>query len=211
MLFYIFKRYMYNGVINIDNLDANEILELLEACDELCFDELIDDLQHYLIKEEKWIQQNLIHIHKFSFKHQSFNVLQDYCNELICENPEVILNSNNVATIEKSMLVSILKRDDLEMDEINIWNCVIQWGSGQNEELGKNISEWKKDDFKKLKYILDDIIPLIRFSGISRESFYNKVNPYKMIFDGDIYEKLIQYYFTEKWQPELPFQKGPRI
>ena len=44
---------MYNGVINIDNLDKNEILELLEACDELCFDELIDDLQNFLIKEEK--------------------------------------------------------------------------------------------------------------------------------------------------------------
>src|SRR5947208_1063358 len=180
---------MYNGIINIDNLDKNEILELLEACDELCFDELIDDLQNFLIKEEKeWIQQNIIHIYEFSSKHQSFNSLQDHCNELICESPKVVLNSNNIATMEKSMLVSILKMDDLEMDEIDIWNCVIQWGSGQNKELGKNISEWKKDDFKKLKYILDDIIPLIRFSRISRESFYDKVDPYKMIFDGNIYE-----------------------
>src|SRR6266480_1177730 len=201
---------MYNGVINIDNLDTNEILELLEAYDELCLDELINDLQNYLIKEEKWIQQNIIHAHKVSFKHQTFNLLQDYCNELICDNPDVVLNSNNVATIEKSMLVSILKMNDLEIDEIDIWNCVIQWGSGQNEELWKNVSEWKKDDFKKLKYILDDIIPLIRLSRISRESFYDKVDPYKMIFDGNIYEKL-EYYFTEKWQSELPFQKDPRI
>src|SRR5438270_9086306 len=96
------------------------------------------------------------------------------------------------------------------MDEIDIWNCVIQWGSGQNEELGENISEWKKDDFKKLKYLLDDIIPLIRFNEISSESFYDKVNPYKNIFDKNTYEKLLQYYFTEKWQPELPFQKDPR-
>src|SRR5437660_2434807 len=212
MLFYIFfKRYIYNGTINIDNLDKNEILELLEACDELCFDELIDDLQNYLIKEEKWIQQNLIHTHKISSKHQLFNLLQNYCDELICENPEVVLNSNNVATIEKSMIVSILKRDDLEMDEIDIWNYIIQWGSGQNEELrNKNISEWKKDDFKKLKYVLDDIIPLIRFNEISRENFYDKVNPYKIIFDDGIYEKLLRYYSIEKWQPELPFQKGLR-
>src|SRR6266511_3586565 len=168
---------IYNGIINIDNLDKNEILELLEACDELCFDELIDDLQNHLIKEEKWTQQNIIHAHKLSFKHQSFNLLQDYCNELICENPDIVLNSNNVAIIEKSMLVSILK----------------------------------KYDFKKLKYLLSDIIPLIRFNEISRESFYDKVNPYKMIFDNDVYEKLIQYYFTEKWQSELPFQKDPRI
>ena len=70
---------MYNGIINIDNLDASEILELLEACDELCFDELIDDLQNFLIKEEKeWIQENLIDIYKISSKHQSFNSLRDY-------------------------------------------------------------------------------------------------------------------------------------
>ena len=27
ILFLCFKRYMYNGIINVDNLDANEILE----------------------------------------------------------------------------------------------------------------------------------------------------------------------------------------
>ena len=31
-------------------MDASEILELLEACDELCFDELIEDLQNLIRK-----------------------------------------------------------------------------------------------------------------------------------------------------------------
>ena len=75
---------MYNVTISVDNLDANEILELLEACDELCFDELIDDLQNFLIKEEKeWIQENLFHAHKFSSQYQSFNLLQDYCDGIM--------------------------------------------------------------------------------------------------------------------------------
>ena len=133
---------MYNGIINIDDLDKNEILELLEACDELCFDELIDDLQNHLIKEEKWIQQNLIHIHKFSFKYQSFNLLQDYCNELICENPDIVLNSNNVATIEKSMFVSILKKDDLKMDEIDIFGIIlVNGGQGKMKNWGKTFQK----------------------------------------------------------------------
>ena len=29
-----FKRYIYDGIINIDNLDEDEVLKLLEACDE---------------------------------------------------------------------------------------------------------------------------------------------------------------------------------
>src|SRR2546429_8126583 len=112
MLFHIFKRYMYNGIINIDNLDASEILELLEACDELCFDELIDDLQNFLIKEEKeWIQENLIDIHKILSKYQPFNLLQDYCDGLIYDNAELILKSSDIAIIEKHVFMSILKKD----------------------------------------------------------------------------------------------------
>src|SRR6266480_2155941 len=126
---YILKRYMYNGIINVDNLDANKILELLEACDELCFDELIDDLQNFLInKEKEWIRENLIDVYKFYSQHQSFNLLQDYCNILFYDNPESWLKSDHVVIIEKPIFISILKNDDLELKEIDIWDCVIRWG-----------------------------------------------------------------------------------
>ena len=60
---------MYNGVINVNNLDASEILELLEACDELNLNELVEDLQnHLLVEHEEWIQQNLIYFYKISSK-----------------------------------------------------------------------------------------------------------------------------------------------
>src|SRR2546421_12021646 len=127
---------MYNGIVNVNNLDASEILELLEACDELNFNELVEDLQdHLLIEHEEWIQQNLIYFYKISSKHQPFNLLQGYCNELIDDNPELLLNSGDMESIEKSMLITLLKKDDLGLDEINIWNYVIQWGIGQNKEL----------------------------------------------------------------------------
>jgi len=54
---------MYNGMVNIDNLYANEILEFLEACDELNFNELIDDLQyHLIINGREWINANLVYL-----------------------------------------------------------------------------------------------------------------------------------------------------
>src|SRR6266508_2498857 len=102
---------MYNGIVNMNNLDASEILELLEACDELNFNELVEDLQnHLLIDHKEWIQQNLIYFYKISSKHQTFNLLQGYCNELIDDKPESLLNSNDMVYIEKSMLINILKR-----------------------------------------------------------------------------------------------------
>src|ERR1043165_1443472 len=102
----LFKRYFYNGTININNLNPNETLELLEACDELKINELIEDLQNYLIVEKKeWIEQNLVYTHKISSHHQLFNLLHDYCNKLIDENPVLPLESNDFTTIEKSTLM----------------------------------------------------------------------------------------------------------
>src|SRR5437764_10167054 len=160
LIIHLFKRYFYNGTININNLNSNETLELLEACDELNIDELIEDLQNYLIIEKKeWIKQNLVYTHKISSHHQLFNLLRDYCNKLIDENPALPLESNDFTIIEESMLISILEKDDLKLKEIDIWNCVIKWGIGQNQELAKDISEWEKEDFVKLKNIIEDFIP----------------------------------------------------
>src|SRR5437764_9577234 len=203
---------MYNGVVNVDNLDASEILELLEACDELNFNELVEDSQnHLLIQHKEWIQQNIIYFCKISSKHQTFNLLQGYCNELIDDNPELLLNSDDIVSIEKSMLIAILKKDDLGLDEINIWNYVIQWGIGQNQELEKDISEWNEKDFKNLKDILKDIIPLMRFSEIKSGEFSRKIKPYRKAFNEDIYEEILDYHLDDKWQPRILLQKGPRI
>src|SRR5437763_16495763 len=121
LIIHLFKRYFYNGAININNLNPNEILELLEACDELNIGELIEDLQNYLIVEKKeWIEKNLVYTHKISSHHQLFNVLHNYCSEIINENPELFLKSNDFTTIEKSMFMFLLEIDNLKLEEIVI-------------------------------------------------------------------------------------------
>ena len=100
------------------------------------------------------------------------------------------------------MLLTILKSDSLELDEIKIWDYIVQWGIGQNKEiLEKNISEWNKDDFKKMKNNLKDIIPLIRFDQIIQIDFYKKIRPYKKAFDKDVYEEILQHYFNVEQEP----------
>ena len=82
---------------------------------------IIEDLQNLLIIEKKeWVHLNIIYIHKISSKHQSFNLLQDYSNKLFSESPELFLKSNDISTIEKTMFISILERDGLEFNEIDI-------------------------------------------------------------------------------------------
>ena len=175
--------------MDIEGLSPNEILKLLETCDELDFNELIGDLQNHLIKkEEKWIQQNLIYIYEISLKHHSFDLLQEYCNE----NLNLLLKSDGMSTTKKSTFISILKRDDLGLKEIDIWDYVIRWGIGQNEEkMNKDVSEWDDDDFIKLKNTLNGIIPLVRFNQISSDDFFKKIKPYKKMFNEMVYKEIL--------------------
>src|SRR5206468_4207291 len=120
---------------------------------------------------------------------------------------------NDFKDIEKTFLVSLLEKDNLKLEEIDIWNCVIQWGIGQIENLEEeDISEWSDDDFENLRNVLKDIFPLIRFDQISLSDFHDKLIPYDKIFNKEIYEDLIHYHLNNDndWKPNLLVQKGPR-
>ena len=180
-------------------MKPNEILKLLKTCDELCISELIEDLQNHLIVEKnKWIQQNLAHVYEFSSQHQlSFGMLHDNCKDMIFGDLDLFFNTldDDYRIIEKSTMISILKKDDIKIrNEINIWDYVIQWGITQMRSsvkekeveekrnkrikligLEKDISKWNKDNLAELKTLLEDMIPLIRFSLISANDFHEKI------------------------------------
>ena len=83
--------------MNIDDLDSIEIFKLLEACDELDFNELIDNLQNHLLNNEKeWIQHNLVRLNQISSKHHSFGLLQGYCKKIF-ENDPIASGAGSVA------------------------------------------------------------------------------------------------------------------
>ena len=130
------KSYIYNGSINVDNLDSDEIFELLIVCDELDLNELVGNLQEHLLESGKdWTKQNLNYVYEISLKCQSFDLLQTYCKVLLIEEPELFLKSDDFKEIEKSMLISILKNDNLGLKEIDTWDCVVQWGIMHIENL----------------------------------------------------------------------------
>ena len=134
----------------------------------------------------------------------------------------------------------MLKKDDLGLREIDIWDCVIRWGVGQIENLvqlkriketeleqflpkfkkqkikleKENILELNKGHLKELKDIFGDIIPLIRFNQITSTEFHKEIEPYKEIIDKKLYEEIIQIYHNSSnndWQPRLLLQRCPRI
>ncbi|GBB83322.1 hypothetical protein RclHR1_10050005 [Rhizophagus clarus] len=201
LIFETIIRYIYTGTLDLKERDASDILNLLVTSDELLIDELVTFIQEYLIENQtEWLKNNFVEILHTIFKLESCKRLLDYCLESICENPESLLNSPEFPTLEKNILLELIKRDDLLINEIELWNNIIKWGIAQTSELNeKNITDldkWNKEDFLVLKSTLDPFISHIRFFNISSIDFHNKIRPIRKVLPKTLFEDILSFYLT---------------
>ena len=177
-----FVRYIYHSIIKLSKNDLKTNVELLIAADELCLPDLFEILQEHLLRNmEEQLKQNFCLVHKISMQHQSFTILQSYCKLIVKQIPHVIFKSKDFITLEKDTLISLLKRDDLCMEEIEIWDSIIKWGFAQisSSSLPISITEsknWTKEDLKKLATILQPCVPLVKFGSIGPKDFFRSIS-----------------------------------
>ncbi|GBB89605.1 hypothetical protein RclHR1_16340001 [Rhizophagus clarus] len=74
-------------------------------------------------------------IYRTSFQSNSLLKLQQYCTNFIDNSPEKIFKSLDFTSPPENLLVSLIKRDDLQMREIEIWEHVLKWGLERNLAL----------------------------------------------------------------------------
>ncbi|EXX51656.1 uncharacterized protein OCT59_002460 [Rhizophagus irregularis] len=200
-VFQIILRYIYGGRLSLKEYDTLDIIKILVAANELSLQELITHLQSFLIiNKENWINQNFNLIYQTSFNNDTFLKLQNFCIELISKEPEKIFNSIDFNSISEKCLITLIKQDDIQLDDIQIWEHVLKWGIAQNPELPSNSSNYSKDDFNTLKITLKQCIPFIKFYNLSSEEFLNNVYPYKKIIPKELREDLLKYFLNPKNQ-----------
>jgi hypothetical protein len=206
---------MYTGILELREKASSDILELLIASDELLIQELVTFIQKYLIENQsEWLQNNFVKVLHTVFQFESCKQLQDYCLESIGEDPETFFNSPKFPTLEKNILFELLKRDDLSIDEIELWNNLVKWGIAQNSELNEknvtNLNSWNTRDFLTLKNTIDPFISHIRYFNISSKDFHSKIWPFKTLLPEALFEDIVSFYFAGT-QPEnnmLPPRNG---
>ncbi|CAB4442823.1 unnamed protein product [Rhizophagus irregularis] len=197
-IFQIILRYIYSGRISLEEYDTLDIIKILVAGSELGLQELITYLQSFLIKTEaSWMEQNFNLIYQTSFENDSFLELQKFCTNLITKKPNKIFKSPSFSSTPEKLLVSLIQSDNLQMNEIQVWEHVLKWGLAQSPELPSDPTNFSKEDFKTLKNNMRQCIPLIRFHNLSSEEFSNKVLPYRKILPKDLlYEDLLKYFMN---------------
>src|SRR5581483_1056700 len=128
--------YIYGGIISLDEREPSEIFNILTAANQLHLQELIEFLQEYLIENEPdWIEQHFEFTYRLSFQSNSLFKLQEFCMNLMAKFPEKVFKSLDFASLSEKSLVSLIKRDDLQMKETEVWEYVLKWGLEKNPTL----------------------------------------------------------------------------
>ncbi|GBC40215.2 hypothetical protein GLOIN_2v1470542 [Rhizophagus irregularis DAOM 181602=DAOM 197198] len=210
-VFEMILKYIYSGELDLTNQTSEDILGLLIASDELLLEELFTYVQNYLIKNQfSWVRQNFVLVLHTVFRLVSCKKLQDYCFESICEDPLPFITSKSFLSLDKDILFNLLESDNLQIEEVTVWDYLIKWGieqtsAGLGSSSNSDITNWDNDNYDSLKQILNQFIPLIRFVGISHKDLFNKVYPYKVIIPSHIFKEIEEFYY-DGISPSLPLR-----
>ncbi|KAG9295650.1 hypothetical protein G9A89_002968 [Geosiphon pyriformis] len=207
-VFDVILKYIYSGTIYLDQQEGDDILELLVAADELILEELIDPLQEHLMRNmEKWLKENLLRILDTVIQRDACVKLREHCLNTLCPDPYRFFESEDFKALEESTLITLVSRDDLNMDEGHLWDYLIRWGVANTPNLKNDVSKWSIRDFWALKMTLQKCVPLVRFWQLSGGDFHEKVKPFEKILTNNLKLRLLRHFSKSPLpMPEPPSQ-----
>ncbi|RHZ82468.1 hypothetical protein Glove_109g22 [Diversispora epigaea] len=187
---------IFEIILNIENIETKIIYELMIVANELEFKELYEKLESYLIESKaSWLRTHFSRVYHSIFdnnKCNEFKGLKQFYNDIITKHPNLIFESEDFTSLQETALISILEKDNLQLEEIKLWDYVIKWGIAQNPKLATNFEEWSKENFKTLKTTLQQCLPLIRYFHISEKDVWEKLKPYRKILGTQLWDDLYQ-------------------
>ncbi|CAB4444579.1 unnamed protein product [Rhizophagus irregularis] len=202
-VFNVILKYFYTDKIDISNKTGTELLKFIFASEELMLKKLTKLIEDSIIKNhQQFLQNDPIGIFQIIYYCKSLVNLQECCLEKICSDPKILFNSDKFTQFPAPLLEIILKRDDLNLKEIEIWENLIKWGLAQEKSLNQDVSKWNQGDINIFKRILYKFISLIRFYEISTEDYFNKVKPYEGIFSKELRDDILKFYMIPGYKPK---------
>jgi hypothetical protein len=184
----------------LENLQAPEVLKLLITVDELKIRTLILYINEYLIQHKhKFLRQNPIEILETIYQvnqHDIFSDLYNYCLEEICAKPDVLRKPDKIFNLKTPLLELLLKRDDLLLDEIALWESLIKWCLAQHANISQDPTQWNNEEIATIERTVHRFIPLIRFYDISSADFITKVYPFRKIIPEDLISNILLFHMA---------------
>jgi len=174
-LFELF-RYMYSNEVN---LSGSNVMGVLYLAKKYMIPLLAD-------KCAKYLQDNLDASNVFDVLPQAQKYdeekLVDQCWKVIDEQTEGALKSDGFATIERSLLETVVARDTLNIQEIELFKAVNSWATKKCEKLGLST-----DGSEKRTILGERIVKGIRFPVMTQYEFAAVVLDCKMLTQDEAF------------------------
>src|SRR5437763_4651984 len=138
-------KYLYTGTINFDKQNGIQLLKLLMATDELNLQKLSDHVRNYLIDNQaEFLRSDPLEIFQTVFQYEACEILRKYCLDTICESPKILFESPKFVSLEQDLVITLLKQNELEMEEIEIWEYILKWALERmsTQHNSDNLSQW---------------------------------------------------------------------
>jgi hypothetical protein len=197
-------KYLYTGLVNFNKQNGAQMLKLLMAFDELNLQKLNDYIQTYLTDNQaEYLKNDPVDILQIAFRYDGYGDLRKFCLDTICKDPKILFESPKFTSLDKDLIILFLKKNELEMEEIEIWEFILKWALERmsTQHNIDNLSQWTSNNFEELENILHDLIPHIRWFQIPANIFWKRVNQFEPIFSKQLYKDIIRYHIDPDTPP----------
>ncbi|CAI2164732.1 15563_t:CDS:2 [Funneliformis geosporum] len=203
-IFEMILNFIYKAELNLKQQKVADICSLIKASDELSIDILNEHILECVLQDpRRLIDEDPVNILQIIFRYDYFSDFRETFLRITCENPEKLITSikfNN--NFDKSIIVQLIKRDDLIMEEVNIWKHLLEYAIFKTKLDINKVKKWKSEDFSLLREILQDFIPHIRWFQITGKDFWYNVKPFKKVLPKEMYDDILGYNIDNSIQPK---------
>ena len=162
-------RFFYSDKVN---LSENNVMQVLYLANKYIVPSLAEKCAEYLRNNLNASNVFFILPHAQKFEDKD---LEDRCWKVIKEQTEEAVTSDGFITVERSIVESVVKREELSVTELELYKAVDGWATAEVQRQGLT-----RDGKTKRRILGDDIVKTIRFPLISQKDFMS------VLFDSDI-------------------------
>ncbi|CAB4441819.1 unnamed protein product [Rhizophagus irregularis] len=200
-VFNILLKYIYSGKLTVKR--NVKCLYVIIAAYDLQLQNVVEHLENYFKENDSaWkLPEDFFIISE----QRQLKQLEEQVLKLACKDPRIIFKCKGFLQLNEGFLIRLLKRNDLELNEINIFYYLIKWGIAKtgltlNKEkfssliLDIDTRKWTPIDFMNLEKTLRNCIPHIRFYQMSLGDYTEVKNKFKDILPNGLDDEIMQHF-----------------
>ncbi|KAL9956914.1 hypothetical protein ACROYT_G038474 [Oculina patagonica] len=191
-------RFLYSDQVS---LSGSNVMQVLYLANKYMMPSLAGKCTEYLRSNLKASNVFCILPHAQKFEDKD---LEDRCWEVIEKQTEEAVTSDEFVTLERSLVESVVKRERLNVKEVELFKAVERWAIKESERQGT-----AHDEEAKRRILGEEIVKAIRFPLMSEKEFVSVVFDSRILTLEEVGDMMKHY--NHVLTSPLPFSEASRF